>query len=91
MTEYHNTTIQCTGSGWRARCTARGCNWMGQNHHAFPPNGQALAWHQAQTEGRRHTTDEQRKALQRTPQFPDTSGSIPPEMLKKIMDEGEVS
>jgi len=58
MAEYHNTTINFTGAGCRARCTARGCNWMGRNHLAIP--NVAFAWDRAQTEGRQHTAEARR-------------------------------
>ncbi len=60
---WHTTTVAFTGSGCRARCLARGCNWMGQNHLGIPPYTHAAAWYQAQTDGRRHVADENLKAL----------------------------
>lgn len=58
--EHHNTSIVFTGTGCRARCTARNCNWVGRTHLGII--SYAIAWDKARTEGRRHTADERRKA-----------------------------
>ncbi|MGA7055234.1 MAG: hypothetical protein WBZ37_29015 [Mycobacterium sp.] len=54
--EHHVTTVKFTGAGCQAYCLARGCRWTGTYH--LGDGGSALAYYQAQQDGRRHVVDE---------------------------------